>query len=116
DGHERFAVWSNSVGVGSPESGGLEQQRSQPWSIAGRFNHFRFDMNRDVFASTQREVQAIIGTIHRWHAMVHADLHGYTSSFYFAPPAQPVNANVGATTARWLEIIGQGNANAFDRF
>ncbi len=115
DGHERFAVWSNSVGVGSPEPGGLEQQRSQPWTIAGRFNHFRFDMNRDVFASTQREVQAIIGTIHRWHAMVHADLHGYTAQFYFTPPARPVNANIGATTERWLEIIGQGNATAFDR-
>jgi hypothetical protein len=116
DGHERFSVWSNSIAVGSPEPNGIEQQRGQPWTIAGRFNHYRFDMNRDVFSSTQREVQAIIGTIHRWKAMVHADLHGYTAQFYFAPPAAPVNANVGAQATRWLERIGQGNANAFDRY
>ncbi len=116
DGHERFAVWSNAIAVGSPEAGGMEQQRSQPWTISGRFNHYRFDMNRDVFASTQREVQGIVRTIHRWHAMVHADLHGYTDPFYFAPPARPVNANVGANIVQWLDRIGQGNANAFDRY
>jgi len=116
DGHERFAVWSNAIAVGSPEPGGLEQQRSQPWSISGRFNHYRFDMNRDVFSSTQREVQGIIRTIHRWHAMVHADLHGYTDPFYFAPPANPVNARVGANIVQWLNRIGQGNAAAFDRY
>jgi hypothetical protein len=116
DGHERFSVWSNAIAVGSPEPGGLEQQRSQPWSISGRFNHYRFDMNRDVFASTQREVQAIVRTIHRWHAMVHADLHGYTDPYYFAPPARPVNARVGANTVQWLDRIGAGNAAAFDRY
>jgi hypothetical protein len=45
----------------------MEQQRGQPWSIAGRFKHYRFNMNRDAFASTQREVQAIVRTMQRWH-------------------------------------------------
>jgi hypothetical protein len=116
DGHERFAVWYNSVAVGSPEPNSMEQQRQQPWSISGRFNHYRFDMNRDVFAQTQREVQAIVRTIHRWHPMVHTDMHGYTTSMFFAPPASPVNANLPASTTRWLEAIGQGNAAAFDRY
>ena len=60
DGHERFAVWNNSISVGSPDPQGIEQQRAQPWSVRGRFNHYRFDMNRDVIATTQREVQGIV--------------------------------------------------------
>jgi hypothetical protein len=116
DGHERFAVWSNSIAVGSPERQGVEQQRGQPWSISGRFNHYRFDMNRDLMAVTQQEVQAIVGGMLRWHPMVTADLHGYTSQYYMAPAARPVNANISGFPFRWSEIIGKGNAEAFDRF
>ncbi|HKS05524.1 MAG TPA: M14 family zinc carboxypeptidase [Gemmatimonadaceae bacterium] len=115
DGHERFAVWYNSIAQGSPESGAMEQQGGQPWAIRGRFNHYRFDMNRDVFSQTQRETQAVVRTIHRWHPMVHTDMHGYTAQMYFAPPARPVNGNLPAQTTRWLDLIGQGNASAFDR-
>ena len=116
DGHERFAVWYNSVAVGSPEPGALEQQRNQPWSIYGRFNRYRFDMNRDLFASTQREVQALTRTMLRWHPVLHADLHGYTAQFYFAPPASPVNAHLPEGTRRWFDVVGAGNAAAFDRY
>jgi hypothetical protein len=116
DGHERFAVWSNSVAVGSPESNGIEQQRGQPWATRGRFNHYRFDMNRDLMAMTQREVQAIVGGMLRWHPMVTADLHGYTSTYYMAPAARPVNANISGWPYKWSEAIGRGNAEAFDRY
>ena len=116
DGHERFSVWSNSIAVGSPERQALEQQRGQPWSIAGRFNHYRFDMNRDLMAITQREVQAITGGMLRWHPMITADLHGYTSTYYMAPAARPVNANISGWPYRWSEDIGRGNAAAFDKF
>jgi hypothetical protein len=116
DGHERFSVWSNSIAVGSPERLAMEQQRGQPWSISGRFNHFRFDMNRDLMAMTQREVQAIVGGMIRWHPMVTADLHGYTSTYYMAPAARPVNANISQWPYKWSEMIGRGNAQAFDRY
>ncbi|MBX3174408.1 MAG: hypothetical protein KF709_08335 [Gemmatimonadaceae bacterium] len=116
DGHERFSVWSNSIAVGSPERLSLEQQRNQPWSISGRFNHYRFDMNRDLMAMTQREVQAIVGGMLRWHPMITADLHGYTSTFYMAPAARPVNANISQWPYKWSEAIGRGNAAAFDRY
>ena len=116
DGHERFSVWSNSIAVGSPERQAMEQQRGQPWAISGRFNHYRFDMNRDLMAMTQREVQAIVGGMLRWHPMVTADLHGYTSTYYMAPAARPVNANISGWPFRWSERIGRGNADAFDRF
>ena len=116
DGHERFSVWSNSIAVGSPERQSIEQQRGQPWSISGRFNHYRFDMNRDLMAMTQREVQAIVGGFLRWHPMVTADLHGYTSTFYMAPAARPVNTNISGWPVKWSEAIGRGNAAAFDKF
>lgn len=116
DGHERFSVWSNSVAVGSPEGTALEQQRGQPWATRGRFNHYRFDMNRDLMAITQREVQAITGGMLRWHPMVTADLHGYTSTFYMAPAARPVNTNISGWPFKWSEAVGRGNADAFDRY
>ena len=116
DGHERFAVWYNSIALGSPEPDAMEHQLKQPWSIYGRYNHYRFDMNRDVFASTQPEVQAILRAIRRWHPVVHVDLHGYTEQYHFAPPAKPVNPHVPEESGRWFEAIGRGNASAFDRY
>jgi hypothetical protein len=117
DGHERFAVWSNSIAVGSPERMAMEQQRGQPWSIAGRYNHYRFDMNRDLIATTQQEVRNIVRGMLRWHPMVTADLHGYTSTYFMAPASRPVNTNISPTfPLKWGEIIGAGNAEAFDKY
>ena len=116
DGHERFAVWYNSIAAGSPEPMSIEQQRNQPWSIRGRYNHYRFDMNRDVMATTQREVQGLVRGMLRWHPMVAADLHGYTTQYFFAPAAKPVNANIGEQSTEWLNLIGKGNAAAFDKY
>jgi hypothetical protein len=116
DGHERFAVWSNSIAVGSPERQAMEQQGNQPWAIRGRFNRYRFDMNRDLIAMTQREVQAVVGGMLRWHPMVAADLHGFTSTYYMAPAARPVNTNISGWPYRWSEVIGRGTATAFDQF
>lgn len=116
DGHERFAVWSNAIAVGSPERQAMEQQRAQPWSIAGRYNHYRFDMNRDVFAQTQREVRHLVRGMLRWHPMVTADLHGFTSTYFMAPASRPVNANISGWPVKWGEIIGAANAAAFDAF
>jgi hypothetical protein len=114
DGHERFTVWYNSVAVGHPDPGAAEHR--EPWSIQGRFNHYRFDMNRDVMASTQREVRAMLAGLLRWNPHVAVDLHGVTEQYFFPPAARPVNANMGPLATRWLEILGRGNADAFDRY
>jgi hypothetical protein len=113
DGHERFATWYNSISVRSPESFALEFQ--EPWSIQGRYNHYRFDMNRDVMTTTQREARALLAGAMRWHPMVTIDQHGYTYSFFFPPTARPMNANLGGDFQRWMEIFGKANAAAFDR-
>jgi hypothetical protein len=114
DGHERFAVWYNSLFTGDPEPGAMEHD--EPWSVQGRYNHYRFDMNRDVIASTQREVRALIRGMLRWKPMVAVDQHGQTENYFFPPAARPVNVHLGADAAKWLDIIGRGNAEAFDRF
>ncbi|MCX5762470.1 MAG: hypothetical protein NTW72_13370, partial [Gemmatimonadetes bacterium] len=113
---ERFSVWSNSVAVGSPERAGMEQQRGQPWTISGRYNHYRFDMNRDLIATTQLEVRHIVAGMLRWHPMVTADLHGYTVQYYMAPASRPINANISGWPNKWNEAVGAGNARAFDEF
>jgi len=113
DGHERFAVWYNAISVRSPETVALEYQ--EPWSIQGRYNHYRFDMNRDVMTTTQREARALLMGAMRWHPMVAVDQHGYTYSFFFPPTAKPMNANLGADFQKWMEIFGRANASAFDR-
>ena len=114
DGHERFAVWYNSINVKSPNSAALEY--AQPWSMAGRYNHYRFDMNRDVMTTTQREARNLLMGGMRWHPMVTIDQHGYTYSFFFPPTARPMNPNLGPDFQKWMEIFGRANAAAFDRF
>jgi hypothetical protein len=116
DGHERFAVWYNSVHVRAPEPFAMEH--SEPWSIQGRFNHYRFDMNRDVMTTTQREAQALVRSMLRWPPMVAIDQHGQTTNYFFPPTAAPMNENLraGGSFQRWMEIYGRGNAAAFDRY
>jgi hypothetical protein len=114
DGHERFTVWYNSVSVGAAEPRAMEH--NEPWSIYGRYNHYRFDMNRDLIASTQREVQGIMRMMLKWHPMVAADLHGQVSTYFFPPSARPVNANIVGDPSKWLDLFGHANAAAFDRY
>ncbi|MES2123940.1 MAG: M14 family zinc carboxypeptidase [Gemmatimonadota bacterium] len=112
DGHERFAAWSNSLAMGSAESGALEG--SEPWSIVGRFNHYRFDMNRDLVALSQAESRATAGAVRRWHPQLFVDLHSTTAQYFFPPAAAPINQNLPAASVKWLEVFGRGNAAAFD--
>ena len=62
------------------------------------------------------EVQAVVGGMLRWHPMITADLHGYVSTYFMAPAARPVNANVSGWPFAWAERVGRGNAAAFDRY
>ena len=62
-------------------------------SIQGRFNHYRFDMNRDVMTTTQREAQALVRAMLRWHPMVAIDQHGQVGTYFFPPTAAQLNQN-----------------------
>lgn len=114
DGHERFAVWYNSLAVGTDEPYAYEW--NEPWGIWGRYGHYRFDMNRDFLAVSQAPVKAMLGAMMRWRPQVVVDHHSTTEQFFFPPVARPVNRNLPATSVRWFETFGQGNAAAFDRY
>lgn len=113
DGHERFAAWSNSVAVGSDDPNAVEQ--TEPWAIWGRYNHYRFDMNRDVLAQSQLETKALASVYVRWRPQVVCDLHSTTAQYFFPPVAQAHNQNLPAKTYDWFERFGRNNAQAFDR-
>jgi hypothetical protein len=114
DGHERFAVWYNSIFVDTDEPYAYEW--NEPWGIWGRYSHYRFDTNRDFLALSQAPARAMLRTLMRWHPQVFVDLHSTTEQYFFPPPAQPVNANLPGHAVRWLETFGRGNARAFDRY
>lgn len=115
DGHERFVTWYNAVGLGRPEAFSYEHR--QPWSIYGRFNHFGFDLNRDLLPASQAESRAAMAAFLDWHPQVNADHHGETKNFFFPPPALPVNqALPREDTMKWQDLFGQANAAAFNAF
>ncbi|MDX6694023.1 MAG: hypothetical protein QOF02_1626 [Blastocatellia bacterium] len=113
DGHERFVTWYNSIGMGNPEP--LAAEHREPWSVYGRVNHYRFDLNRDNIASTQVETRNVQRAYLEWNPQVFVDHHGQPSQFFFPPAALPINPNLPPEpTARWLAVFGRANAAQFD--
>ncbi len=117
DGHERFVTWINALGSGNPDPWALEQQRQQPWGIGGRTNHYQVDLNRDALALSQVESRQMTRAFRRWNPQVFVDHHGQTATYFFNPPAPPINPELPAAQVRkWTEIFGRANAAAFDRY
>jgi hypothetical protein len=81
-----------------------------------RTSHYYFDLNRDWFVQSHPETRGRTQTMLEWWPHTAVDLHemGSSSSYYFAPPMDPVNKNVHETVWKWWEIYGLGNAAAFD--
>jgi hypothetical protein len=113
DGHERFATWYNSVALG--DANRLAFEHREPWSVFGRLSHFRFDLNRDNVASTQKETQNMQKAYFEWNPQILADHHGQPSQYFFPPAALPINPNLPQPqTNKWLDIFGRANAAQFD--
>lgn len=114
DGHERFVTWYNSVATGNSDNAALEHR--EPWSIYGRLNHYRFDLNRDNIAATQRETRNMQSAYFDWNPQLVVDHHGQPSQFFFPPVALPINPNLPQpVTNKWMDVFGRANAAAFDR-
>ncbi|HYO99243.1 MAG TPA: M14 family zinc carboxypeptidase, partial [Pyrinomonadaceae bacterium] len=113
DGHERFVTWYNSFGTGNADP--LAGEHREPWSIWGRANHYRFDLNRDNLAATQIETRNLQRAYLDWNPQIFVDHHGQPSQYFFPPAALPVNPNLPpAQTTRWLTEFGRANAAQFD--
>ncbi len=115
DGHERFAVWENSVAIGNAESFSIEHR--EPYQIYGRVNHYRFDLNRDLLAMSQPESLALMRGLREWRPQVFVDHHGQVSNYFFPPAAEPINKNLPLDNSKfWYDKFGRSNASAFDRY
>ncbi len=114
DGHERFVTWYNSIGQGNPDPSAAEHD--EPWSVYGRVNRYRFDLNRDNVAVSQIETRNMQRAFLEWNPQVAVDHHGQPSQYFFPPAALPVNPNLPPEqTARWLTAFGRANAQQFDQ-
>ncbi|GAB4149321.1 MAG: M14 family zinc carboxypeptidase [Planctomycetota bacterium] len=117
DGRDRFVHGYRASSGLAPSADPFAAEHTQPWP-GGRVNHYLFDLNRDWFALSQPETRARVAAFQRYWPLCFADLHemGGDSTYYFAPPARPVNPEVTDAQRRWFERYGRGNAAWFDRF
>ena len=114
DGHERFVVSFNAAATGSADSWAFENDT--PWLMQGRFNHNRFDMNRDKIAQSQPETQQETREFLRWLPHVFVDQHGQPETYFFPPNAQATNPNIDRVRMeKWTTLFGKANGAAFDK-
>jgi Zinc carboxypeptidase len=116
DGRQRF-VTSNLLGrAAEPDPEPQSAEHDEPWP-GGRSNHYLFDMNRDYFALSQPETQGRARVMLEWYPQVVVDLHemGGNSTYYFAPPASPLNPLITPAQQKWFDVFGRANAAQFDR-
>ncbi|MCC7492546.1 MAG: hypothetical protein IT204_09380 [Fimbriimonadaceae bacterium] len=87
-----------------------------PWP-GPRGSHYAFDLNRDWCLLTHPESRARVAAFLEQRPQVVADLHemGNAQSFYFPPPAVPIEQHVATELRDWWEVFGRANAAAFDR-
>jgi hypothetical protein len=116
DGRERYVSGFEQRRGRAANPDPAAAEHFQPWP-GGRYNHYLFDLNRDWSWATQRETRQRLAAYRRWMPQVFVDLHEMSadSTYFFPPPAEPVNPDIAPQVVRWLEVFGAGNAAAFDR-
>ena len=115
DGRARFLA-SNALGrAARPDPEPASAEHDEPWP-GGRGNHYLFDMNRDWFAQAQPETRGRLRLFLDWYPHVTVDLHemGGDSTYYFAPPARPLNPYFSRAQQDWLDSFGRAIAARFD--
>src|SRR5690606_4414187 len=116
DGHERHVqdVMRRRGSSGLPVHGAAMVHNGS-WPGA-RTSHYLFDLNRDWFIHSHPETRGRVAVFRRFWPHVAVDLHemGSNSTYFFAPPMEPVNKNVHESIQRWWDIYAAANAAAFD--
>ena len=95
DGRARFVFQNLQGRAAGPDPTPYNAEHDEPWP-GGRSNHYLFDMNRDWFAQTQPETRGRIQVARDYWPHVNVDLHeqGGDNTYYFAPPADPLNPHI----------------------
>ncbi|MEJ2504357.1 MAG: M14 family zinc carboxypeptidase, partial [Gemmatimonadota bacterium] len=115
DGHDRHVfqvAWDQ--GRFGPDPYPRAVVHGHDWHGA-RTNHYLFDLNRDWIVHAHPETRGRMAYFREWFPHVAADLHemGSSSTYFFAPPMQPVNANVHPLVREGWQLFARGNAAAF---
>jgi len=115
DGRARFIGANRRARGVKPDAEPSSAEHVQPWP-GGRFSHDLFDLNRDWFVLSHPETRGRVAAMLRYHPTVVADLHemGAEMGYYFAPPAPPRHPLLTDEQAALLDVLGRGNAAAFD--
>ncbi len=117
DGRDRFVnVFRETRGLFS-QSNPASNEHTERWP-GGRFNHYWFDMNRDWFRHSQREVRGKVAAFLEWYPQIYVDSHemGANSNYYFSPPADPKNPYLLPTQHEWFNRMGMYQAGWFDKY
>ena len=116
DGRARLVQYYRQTRGRWPDGRRQAAEHHQAWP-GGRFSHYLFDINRDWFAQTQIESKARVKAFLEWYPLVYPDLHemGTDSTYYFAPPAPPINPEWTSDQFDGLALYGENNARWFDR-
>jgi hypothetical protein len=115
DGRARFLATNRLGRAASPDPEPAAAEHDEGWP-GGRSNHYLFDMNRDWFAQTQPETRGRLRFFLEWYPHVAVDLHemGGDSTYFFAPPARPLNPHITRAQQDWHESFGRAIASRFD--
>ena len=115
DGRARFVFQNLQARAMAPDAAPYNAEHDEPWP-GGRSNHYLFDMNRDWFAQTQPETRGRIAIGREYWPHVTVDLHeqGGDNTYYFAPPADPLNPHITKSQIAAWDLFGRANAARFD--
>ncbi len=115
DGRARFVATTTQGRAATPDAYRFSAEHDEPWP-GGRSNHYLFDMNRDWFSQSQPETRGRTKLFLEWYPHVTVDLHEMSgdSTYYFAPPADPLNPLITKEQAGWFTEFGRQNGRAFD--
>lgn len=115
DGFDRYSQWYNRYLGTNPDLHPESVEHHEPWP-GGRFNHYLFDMNRDIAWQTQKETQQRVKFYNSWMPHLHSDFHemGPNSTYYFPPSAKPFHEDLTVWQREFQELLGQYNKKNFD--
>ena len=115
DGFDRYSQWYNRHVGKQPNADPQAIEHREPWP-GGRFNHYHFDMNRDLAWQTQAETRQRVQFYNAWMPHFHGDFHemGPGSSYFFAPSAKPFHEDFTPFQRQFQELIGAFHKREFD--
>ncbi len=114
DSHQRYVTWYRAAAInrrGTLDPNSFEH--GSDWLMDTNNNHYQVDLNRDAFALTQIETQAVAAELYRWNPQVFVDFHSGPDNYFFPPYAIPINSNLPESNVRWARTIGESIAEDF---